>query len=55
MAAPETRIASLEFLTAAEKQQKGAAQQERKQSQMKKLMNVAPKAVDIHSGSKDKQ
>ena len=45
--APESRLSALEMLTAAEQQMQGAAKQERKQSQMKKLMNVAPKAVTL--------
>ena len=45
--APESRLNSLEMLTAAEQQMQGTAKQERKQSQMKKLMNVAPKAVTL--------
>ncbi len=55
MRSPESRLSSLEMLTAAEKQQQGAEKQERKQSQIKKLMNVAPKAVTLSNTSGERE
>ena len=48
-AEPEARIDALEMLTDSEKQQRGAETKQRKQSQLKKLMAVEPKAVSLAS------
>ena len=51
VAAPETRVSSLEFFTEDEKRQRGAETRQRKQSQLKTLLAVAPKAVSLPSTS----
>ena len=50
---PECRLSALEFLTTAEKQQRGAATADRKKSQHKKLMAVEPKAVRLAPDNRD--
>jgi len=47
IARPETRLGALEMLTKEEKQQRSIEKKERKQSQLKKLMTVEPKAVSL--------
>jgi len=47
VSAPETRLNALEFMTAEEQKQRGAEKQQRKQSQLKKLMTLEPKAVSL--------
>jgi amino acid adenylation domain-containing protein len=49
VAQPETRIAALEIFTESEKQERGAGTKQRKESQLKKLMTAAPKAVSFSS------
>jgi amino acid adenylation domain-containing protein len=49
--APDTRLQSLEFLSDEERKQLGAEKKERKQSQLKKLMSVEPKAISLAAGS----
>ena len=51
VAAPETRLQSLEFRSKEEQERLGAEKQERKQSQLKKLMSVEPKAISLAAGS----
>jgi non-ribosomal peptide synthetase component F len=50
---PDSRIASLEMFSAAEKQQQAIAARERKQSQMKKMLAVEPKAVSLKDGNRN--
>jgi acyl carrier protein len=47
ISAPETRLSVLEFVTPEEQQQRGEKTQQRKQSQLKKLMTLEPKAVSL--------
>jgi non-ribosomal peptide synthetase component F len=47
ISAPQTRLGALEFMTPEEQQQRGADKQQRKQSQLKKLMTLEPKAVSL--------
>jgi amino acid adenylation domain-containing protein len=47
ISAPDTRLGALEFMTREEQQQRGAQKQQRKQSQLKKLMSLEPKAVSL--------
>ncbi len=51
IAEPEIRLQSLEFLSKEEREQLGAEKKERKQSQLKKLMSVEPKAISLAAGS----
>jgi amino acid adenylation domain-containing protein len=51
IAEPDIRLQSLEFLSKEEREQLGAEKKERKQSQLKKLMSVEPKAISLAAGS----
>jgi non-ribosomal peptide synthetase component F len=53
--APETRIGALELFTESEKQERGAETQQRKKSQLKKLMAVDPKAVSLSSTDRSEE
>ena len=45
LADPDARLSALEIMSEEEKQQRGAEKKQRKQSQLKKLLAVEPKAV----------
>jgi len=47
LADPDARLSALEFLSEGEKQERGAEKQQRRQSQLKKLLTVEPKAVTL--------
>jgi non-ribosomal peptide synthetase component F len=50
---PDTRLSALEMMSEEEKHQRGAEKKERKQSQLKKLMTLEPKAVSLsHADAK---
>jgi non-ribosomal peptide synthetase component F len=51
VAEPDTRLQALEFFSEEERQKAGAEKKERKQSQLKKLMSVEPKAISLAAGS----
>jgi non-ribosomal peptide synthetase component F len=51
VAQPDTRLRSLEILSEDEKQQRDADKQQKKQSQLKKLLTSEPKAVSIPEAS----
>jgi non-ribosomal peptide synthetase component F len=44
---PDARLSKLEMETASQKQQRGAAQKQRKQAQLKKLMTIEPETVEL--------
>jgi non-ribosomal peptide synthetase component F len=51
LAAPDARLSAIELFSEEEKQQRGVEKKQRKQSQLKKLLTVEPKAVTLpHSG-----
>jgi non-ribosomal peptide synthetase component F len=53
VAQPNWRLSALEILSEDEKIQRGSQTKERKQSQLKKLITVAPKAVTLSLADKD--
>ena len=55
VADPDARLSALEVLSEEEKRQRGAEKKQRKQSQLKKLMNVEPKAVSLPRGDTGKE
>ena len=56
VAEPDTRLSGIEILTEEERQQDEAEKKQRKQSQLKKLMNIEPKVASLsEAGSKDKE
>ena len=52
---PDARISTLEMLTEEEKQQRGAEKKQRKQSQLKKLITLEPKAVSLPEADPSKK
>ena len=53
VAQPDARLSALEMLTEDEKHQRGSQTKERKQSQLKKLMTIEPKAVSLSLADQD--